>query len=132
VGPASGLASTFAPERRKDTNFIFLGLLLQAVTDTSVGSLLRSRIIEPLGLRDTYLAGSEEGLPVIRTPIGLRDRVVGGEYPYTSIATSAWTAGAMVSSARDLGAFFSALFDGRLVSESALELVHHRTRFRAR
>jgi hypothetical protein len=41
-------------------------------------------------------------------------------YPYTSIVTSAWTAGAMVSSAADLGTFFRALFAGRLISRSAL------------
>jgi D-alanyl-D-alanine carboxypeptidase len=34
--------------------------------------------------------------------------------------TSAWTAGAMVSSAADLGTFFRALFAGKLISPSAL------------
>jgi D-alanyl-D-alanine carboxypeptidase len=102
-------------------NYIFLGLLIERVTGMPVARVLRARIVDPLGLRDTYLAGDEEGPPVIRTPIRISDRMVPSDYPYTSIATSAWTSGAMVSSAADLGTFFSALFDGRLVSSAALE-----------
>ena len=104
-----------------NTNYVYLGLLIEAVTGKPVERALRTRIIEPLGLRDTYFAGRERGPPVIHAPI-----VVGGDpypynYPYTSSATSTWTAGAMVSSAADLGAFFAALFDGRLISNHALQ-----------
>ena len=102
-------------------NYIYLGLLLEAVTGTSVANVLRTRITKPLGLSDTYLAGAESGPPVIRAPIRIGDQDFPYDYPYTSTATSAWTAGAMVSSAADLGAFFRALFDGRLISDAALK-----------
>jgi D-alanyl-D-alanine carboxypeptidase len=103
-----------------NTNYIYLGLLIEDVTGMPVANALRIRIIQPLGLDDTYLAGAEEGPPVIRAPIRIGDREFPYDYPYTSIATSAWTAGAMVSSASDLGAFFGALFAGKLLSHSAL------------
>jgi len=43
------------------------------------------------------------------------------DYPYMSTATISWTAGAIVSSAKDLGTFFTALFDGTLISDMAIE-----------
>jgi CubicO group peptidase (beta-lactamase class C family) len=66
------------------------------------------------------LAGAEGGPPVIRAPIHIDDMNLPYDYPYNSIATAAWASGAMVSSAADLGTFFRALFDGRLISKSAL------------
>ena len=103
-----------------NTNYIYLGLLIERVTGMPVARVLRTRIIQPLGLEDTYLAGAEEGPPVIRAPVRIGDREFPYDYPYTSIVTSAWTAGAMVSSAADVGTFFNALFAGRLISRSAL------------
>jgi D-alanyl-D-alanine carboxypeptidase len=104
-----------------NTNYIYLGLLIEDVTGMPVAKVLRTRIIQPLGLDDTYFAGAEKGPPVIRAPIRIGDHEFPYDYPYTSIATSAWTAGAMVSSAADLGTFFRALFAGKLLSHSALE-----------
>jgi D-alanyl-D-alanine carboxypeptidase len=51
-----------------NTNYIYLGLLIEDVTGMPVANVLRTRIIQPLGLDDTYLAGAEQGPPVIRAP----------------------------------------------------------------
>jgi D-alanyl-D-alanine carboxypeptidase len=114
-----------------NTNYIYLGLLIEAVTGREVAAELRDRVIGPLGLEDTYLAGDEGGPPVVQAPIWIPDVpsprcdacLVGlqYDYPYASTATGAWTAGAMVSSAVDLAAFFTALFDGTLISKDVLE-----------
>ncbi len=61
-----------------NTNYIYLGLLIEDVTGMPVAKVLRTRIIQPLGLDDTYLAGAEKGPPVIRAPIRIGDR----EFPY--------------------------------------------------
>ena len=108
-----------------NTNYIYLGLLLEAVTDMPVATILRDRISEPLGLEETYLAGDEPGPAVIRAPISVPAGEAGTlrfgpGYPYRAIATSAWTSGALVSSASDLGVFFRALFHGHLISAEAL------------
>jgi len=113
----------FAPGKRwnySNIDYFYLGLILESVTGTTVAELLRTKITQPLGLGDTYLAGSGPGLPVIRTPIRNGDRTYPYDHPYTSVATKAWTSGAMVSSARDLGTFFEALFKGALISGRAL------------
>jgi D-alanyl-D-alanine carboxypeptidase len=104
-----------------NTNYIYLGLLIEAVTGESVEEVLRRSIFEPLGLDDTYLAGAEEGAPVVQAPIWIPDQGVLYPYPYDSHESSHWTAGAIVSSASDLGVFFAALFDGRLLSAELLD-----------
>jgi hypothetical protein len=50
-------------------------------------------------------------------------RVVTGDpnEPYTSIATSAWASGAMISTTSDLATFLNALFDGDVISDEALD-----------
>ncbi len=113
-----------------NTNYIYLGLLIEAVTGKEVATALRDRVTGPLGLEDTYLAGDEGGPPVVQAPVWIPevpsprcDACLVGlqyDYPYASTATGAWTAGAIVSSAVDLATFFNALFDGTLISEEVL------------
>lgn len=113
-----------------NTNYIYLGLLIEAVTGVEVATSLRDRIFDRLGLEDTSLAGDEEGPPVVQAPVWIPEEprptcdvcLVGlqYDYPYASTATGAWTAGAIVSSAADLATFFTALFDGTLISNGAL------------
>lgn len=104
-----------------NTNYIYLGLLIEAVTGDPVEAVLRRSIFEPLGLANTYLAGAEVGRPVVQAPIWIPDQGELYPYPYDSNQSSQWTAGAIVSSASDLGVFFAALFDGRLISAELLE-----------
>ncbi|MGH2556959.1 MAG: serine hydrolase domain-containing protein, partial [Actinomycetota bacterium] len=113
-----------------NTNYIYLGLLIEAVTGKEVAAVLRDRVTGPLGLEDTYMAGDEVGPPVVQAPIWIPevpshscDECLVGlqyDYPYASTATGAWTAGAIVSSAADLATFFTALFNGTLISRDAL------------
>lgn len=102
-----------------NTNYILLGMLIEEVTGMPYASVLDDTILEPLGLDDTYLAGSQDGAG----PFDGFTRIFGDPSTpirddYTSIATSAWAAGAMVSTPVDLHRFLSALFAGELVSGS--------------
>jgi D-alanyl-D-alanine carboxypeptidase len=129
LGWIRGAPPLFAPGEGwsySNTNYIFLGLVVEAVTGEPVAEVLRERIVEPLGLSDTYLAGAAAGPPVVRAPIWVPEGdagtlMFGPDHPYTLISTFAWTAGAVVSSARDLGTFFDALFHGHLVSDRGLD-----------
>jgi D-alanyl-D-alanine carboxypeptidase len=104
-----------------NTNYLVLGMLIEEITGGTFAGEVRARIIEPLGLDSTYLAGLEEGpAPFGAYTLGFRPRVVPVDFDYTSIATLVWAAGGMVSSAGDLHAFLSALFEGRLVSAESL------------
>lgn len=80
-----------------NTNYIFLGLLIEAVTGEEVAAALRDRVVGPLGLEDTYPAGDEDGPPVVQAPIWIPavssprcgPCLVGlqYDYPYESTAT---------------------------------------------
>src|SRR4051794_448411 len=98
----------FAPGTQweySNTNYIALGLIIEAVTHHSYAEQLRQRILTPLRLRDTELATA-------RNPAGLDDRGVD--------PNGAWAAGAVVSSAQDIARFFTALLSGHILSGASL------------
>ena len=126
-----------------NTNYITLGLILERVTGAGVTHLLRSRILRPLGLHDTYLAGdgrSRDGdrlahgyepdaahiaplLEAFGTPAGTRffGPARPGHVDVTANNPSyTWAAGAMVATPRDWGRFLSALVSGRLLPPAQL------------
>jgi hypothetical protein len=47
------------------------------------------------------------------------------DFDYTSLVTSAWAAGGIVSPAPDLHALFMAVFDGQVVSPTSLSARRH-------
>jgi D-alanyl-D-alanine carboxypeptidase len=105
-----------------NTNYIVLGVMIEEVTGRSLADELRRRITEPLGMTQTYLAGFEDGAD----PIGAyasfspREPAQPIAFDFTSIATSAWAAGGVVSTARDLHILFTGVFDGQIVSPERL------------
>jgi hypothetical protein len=104
-----------------NTNYILLGQLLEAIGGSDLESALQSRIVEPLGLEATTfdVDGS-------RMPDTLGSAWAGGVFQgdptaaYESIASSAWSAGALVSTTADLATFLAALFEGELISDGLL------------
>lgn len=99
-----------------NTNYAILGILIEEVTGMPFATALRERILDPLTLDATYPDADEVG----EEPFGAYTGITGSneptDFPYTAIATSAWASGDLVSSVDDLHAFFSALFDERLIS----------------
>jgi len=104
-----------------NTNYILLGTLIEEVTGETYDDALRSRILEPIAMTATYLAGAEDGADVV---VAYSDFFTGSLAPvtadYTSVATGAWSAGALVSSPADLHSFFTALFGGELFGDELL------------
>jgi len=88
-----------------NTNYAALGLVVEAVTGLPLRDVLARRILRPLGLDGTDLVRTR------RLP-GLRDDGTNPSVP--------WAAGGMVSTARDLERFFTALLNGRVVSLASL------------
>jgi Tol biopolymer transport system component/CubicO group peptidase (beta-lactamase class C family) len=88
-----------------NTNYIALGLVIEKVTGRSYGQELEQRILRPLELDHTELPETRR-LPDL-TDEGVNPNVV-------------WAAGAIVSNARDLSRFYSALLSGRLLSAGSL------------
>jgi D-alanyl-D-alanine carboxypeptidase len=101
-----------------NTGYVVAGMVIEAVTGNGAAEEIRSRIIEPAGLRQTFLAGDEPDPPELIH--GYTES--GGYLDVTHLLdpSAAWTAGALVSSTADLSAFYAALLSGNLLSDNEL------------
>ena len=97
--------------------YAFLGQLLATAAGQDYDELLRSRLLQPLGLRDTHLPVTAANLPE-DAPAG---RSAGGhrEGPWTLNGSA--PAGGIRSTARDMAAYAEAQLDGTAPGAAALE-----------
>jgi len=95
-----------------NSNFVLLGMVIEASTGQSVVENYHARIIDPLGLTHTYLADAET--PTANLIRGYDSLIGTNDYN----ASLTWTAGALVSNAPDLATFMRALVAGRLFAEA--------------
>ncbi len=117
LGVAFSHPPLFKPGTRwsySNTNYILLGLIVQAVTGKTLGAELSRRIFRPLGLDATsFEAGRRVPAPAAHGYYLDRD--------VTTLSGSwAWAAGAIVSTADDVAAFYRALFSGKVVPPALL------------
>ncbi|WP_051451363.1 serine hydrolase domain-containing protein [Actinospica robiniae] len=107
--------------RHGNTEFILLGLMIEAATGERYDAQLWQRIIKPLGLVDTTLPTVD---PYLRGPHATghnRMSPDAGYTPFTTMTPSeGWSAGAMVATAADVAAFLDGLFGGALLPEAML------------
>lgn len=103
-----------------NTNYVLAGVIIQKVTGKTYGENIEARIIAKLGLKSTSVAGTQSSLPDphARGYITLEGR---GYVDITELNPS-WgnAAGDMISTAKDLNAFFSALLGGKLLSKESM------------
>jgi D-alanyl-D-alanine carboxypeptidase len=101
-----------------NTNYLVLGLIVEAVTGNPLASELRRRIFDPAGLHRT----SFDTNPTIT------GRHMHGYFPLNKRLTdlsalspsAAWAPGAIVSTADDVARFYRALLRGRLLRPDLL------------
>ena len=127
--PAEALQSGLAKPRSfepgaswsySNTNYIVLGLLIQAVTGNAYGDEVRTRILQPLGLDRTLVPGDDVDLP---EPHARGYLEVDSEW--VDLArfnpSQAWAAGEIVSTAANLNRFYAAVLGGELLAEPEQE-----------
>ena len=109
-----------------NTGFILLGMVVEKATAHALADELRARIFEPLALTRTSLP-SEPALPApfahgyLPPRNGLVPTPGGRPADITAWSPSwAWAAGALVSTAGDLGRFYAALLGGELLRPEQL------------
>ncbi|GAA1516542.1 serine hydrolase domain-containing protein [Kribbella lupini] len=123
--PAETLAGAVAKPRGSgdwaysNTNYVALGLLIEAVTGRSYEDEVRSRVLEPVGLTRTLLPGDDVDLPDPQLHAYLE---VEGELVDLAQAnvSQAWAAGQLVSTAADLNRFYAAVLGGELLGADEL------------
>jgi D-alanyl-D-alanine carboxypeptidase len=127
----------FAPGKGwhySNTNYLYLGLIAEHVTGTSLAAALRTRFFSPLDLGETWYQAVEpprndvaHGYRFTSTkpkakPIDLADGT--GVAPFTSVVTAAGGAGSIAATSRDVALWARALYDGTAigVDQTALML----------
>ncbi|CAM3358308.1 serine hydrolase [Kibdelosporangium persicum] len=106
-----------------NTNFILAGLVVQKVTGRPVGEEITNRVINRIGLRDTYWPGVGEQAIRGRHPHGYLAMKRGDAWTDVSESetSAAWAAGALVGTPVDLNTFMTALVTGKLLEPEQLK-----------
>ena len=114
------------------TNYILAGLVIERATHSTVARQLHRRLLKDSPLPRIVLQGDERP----RGPVAvgyedgdgdgdLEETPNNGYVPSTTVATTAWAAGGMLASARDLARAGDELFRGSLISESSRREMTH-------
>jgi len=114
----------FAPGAQweySNTNYVILGMLIEKLEKRPLFEVITSRIIEPLGLADTYFPTVGEQHLRGTHPKGYHVDANGKQFDVSVLDPSfGWAAGAIVATPSDLNEFFRAVFDGRLLDDATM------------
>lgn len=105
-----------------NTNFVVAGLLVEKLTGHPVRTEYENRIIKPLELADTFYVHPDTQIPGRHAHGYLTPDDAEGALVDATDQTASWaqSAGALISSTRDLDTFLSALLGGRLLPAAQL------------
>ncbi|MFF7886432.1 serine hydrolase domain-containing protein [Streptomyces sp. NPDC020794] len=105
-----------------NTNFVVAGMLIEKLTGHPVATEYQHRIFTPLNLTDTFYVHPDTAIPGTHANGYLTPDEAGGALVDSTEQTVSWaqSAGAIISSTRDLDTFFSALMSGQLMSAAQL------------
>lgn len=98
-----------------NTNFVLLGMTIEAATGRSFETELQERLLDPVGLNHTWMA-TENPPDLVRGYIG--DPLV--DSTDTDHPTIGWAAGGIISTPAEAAAWGAALFRGGLLSPATL------------
>lgn len=107
-----------------NTNYLLLGMIVEASTGMAFHRVLRTYIIEPLQLRNTLFPPFEDLNNALVAHSWLRN--TSGELEDTfgklnAAYSGAWTAGAIHSTSADLVMFLRALMQSEIISQGSLD-----------
>ncbi|WP_410566242.1 serine hydrolase domain-containing protein [Amycolatopsis sp. cmx-4-61] len=105
-----------------NTNYVLAGLIAQRVTGRPFNELVTTRVIQRIGLRDTYVPGvGEEGIRGPHPSGYQRDPATEKLVDFTQMDPSwGWGAGQLISTPGDINSFLRALLDGKLLKPAQL------------
>lgn len=128
------------------TNYILLGLIAEAVTDSSIDVLFRTRFFDKLDLTRTFFPPDEDITGNVANPhedpselpsleayssmlalFNIPDSLVdlSNHVSMKTVASAAWTTGAIVSTAEDIVHWGYALLEGDIISTAARDTLYN-------
>ncbi|MFD0417707.1 serine hydrolase domain-containing protein [Streptomyces sp. NPDC127108] len=124
VNTALAHPPTFKPGkgwRYSSTGYLLAGMIIERVTGRPYGDEIRRRVIEPLGLRETYVPGDASAIPGPHPRGYVRPGANAPLVDLTAINPSvAGAGGEMISSGADVNRFLDALLRGGLLRPAQL------------
>ena len=109
VGPPRDTGS--APTKYSNTNYLLLGMIIEATTGNSLAHELQSRITGPLQLDSTYLPKQDFD----------PERWADSTNLPSSLYSSVWAAGAIASTPRDIAKWSHTLHSGNFLQPASLK-----------
>ena len=104
-----------------DTNFVLVGLVLEAVTGREWSTVLADEVFGPVGMQASAVEAFDEDPPRAATGYLVDEGPVEGRITNVFSSTArGMPDGGMYTDARDLGLFVDALFAGRLIGPELL------------
>lgn len=109
-----------------DTNFILLGMIIEAVTGKTYYRNLEERILAPLRLTETFpsnsplLPGLAQGYAGADNPFGGRDKVLDSTGRFIINPQFEWTGGGIYSTTADLARWAHLLYSGKFIDTANL------------
>ena len=102
-----------------NSNYEVLGAIIEKVSGKKYGEMLRERIFDPLGMKDTGLDADELVLP--KRAQGYMPGTSGLIVARSESMTVPWAAGSIYSTTGDLIKWEQGLFGGKVLSEASLK-----------
>ncbi|MFD3704244.1 serine hydrolase domain-containing protein [Nocardia sp. NPDC058658] len=122
VASAMRHAPDFAPGTGwsySNTGYVLLGMIIEQVTDRPWHDEVRTRILEPLGLRDTHWPGTTPTLPTPHAHGYQQFEADGPLIDVTELVDADASVG-HISTTADVGAFYRNLLGGKLLRPEEL------------
>jgi D-alanyl-D-alanine carboxypeptidase len=116
-----------------NTNYLLLGLIAERLTGQTLADAIRTRLLDPTGLAETWYQAGEANRATLahgyrfvgtkRTakPIDLADGT--GIAPFRSVVTAAGGAGSMAGTSTDLARWGRALYSGKVLGPAGTALL---------
>lgn len=121
----------FAPGQKwnySNTNYLLAGMIIEKITQKPLHIALREKILSPQGLNNTYMFPAEKpGAPLAHAwtyvydwKAPQQDIMQQADDDINAFYSSAWAAGAIMSTAEDNALFWSRLMAGLMINEASL------------
>lgn len=112
-----------------DTNYIVLGMIIEKITGKSMEELIKAKLLEPLGLKQTMpsdrltIPGLAQGYAGPKNPFGGKERMLNTDGTMIINPQFEWTGGGMASTTADLARWAKLMYEGKAFDSSMLPIM---------
>lgn len=112
-----------------DTNYIVLGMIIEKITGKSIEELIKTRLLEPLKLKQTMssdrqtIPGLAQGYAGPQNPFGGKELMLNADGSMIVNPQFEWTGGGMASTTADLARWGKLMYEGKAFDASMLPIM---------